>query len=196
MKHLKDKVIVLKQNIFEENHLIIQTLNTKGSKLSFIAKGAKNSKKRFTGGVLEPGHFIGVEYRASSRSALHFLQSAWFLKRFENLRTNYDRLKLALHFLHLIERVSQEGTHDNADLFNLLGNSLKALEHSQDLLALQFIFEYRLLLSQGVLPEELHSRQKLLHITAAEHSQLQKKEIYYQDLQPVLQFAVESYVLG
>ena len=63
MFFLKDKVIVLKQNKFGESDLIIRTLNTQGALISFIAKGALKSKKRFSGGMLEPTSFIGVEYK-------------------------------------------------------------------------------------------------------------------------------------
>lgn len=192
----KDKVIVLKQNLFEESHLIIHTLNTQGSRLSFIAKGAKNSRKRFAGGVLEPGHFIGVEYRQARRSCLHFLQDAWFLRRFDGLRKNYERLKMALHFLNLIEKVSHEGMEDCADIFNLLGNSLNALEHSEDLSALQFVFEYRLLLSQGVLPKELHLHKTLPGLTVNDHLQLNKEAAYYKDMEPALHLAIEDYIFG
>ena len=196
MNHYKDKVIVLKQHLFEESHLIIHTLNTKGSRLSFIAKGAKNSRKRFAGGVLEPGHFIGLEYRQSRRSSLHFLQDAWFLRRFDGLRKNYERLNMALHFLNLIEKISHEGMEDCADIFNLLGNSLQALEHSQDLSALQFVFEYRLLLSQGVLPKELHLHKTLPSLTVNDHLQINKEASYYKDMEPALHSAIEEYVFG
>ena len=196
MNIYKDKVIVLKQNLFEESHLIIHTLNTQGSRLSFIARGAKKSRKRFAGGVLEPGHFIGVEYRQARHSTLHFLQSAWFLRRFNGLRKDYDRLSLALHFLNLVEKISQEGMEDCADVFNLLGNSLNALEYSRDLSALQFVFEYRLLLSQGVLPTQLHLNKTLLGLTVENHLRLNKESIHYQDMKPAVHSAIEDYVFG
>ena len=59
----KDKVIVLKRDHFSESDLIVRVLNQRGALVSFIAKGAAKSRKRFTGGVLEPGCFIGVEYK-------------------------------------------------------------------------------------------------------------------------------------
>ena len=140
----KTKVIVLKRTAFQESDLIVRALNQQGGALSFIARGAVKSQKRFTGGVLEPGHFIGVEYKPSKRSSLHQLKQAWFIKRFEHLRNNYEYLKLALYFLELIEKISQEGVEDSPELFNLLGNSLQAIEESDHLEALKSIFEFRL----------------------------------------------------
>ena len=190
----KDKVIVLKQSRFSEADLIVRALNQNGSLMSFIAKGAVKSRRRFTGGVLEPGHFIGVEYKHSRSSSLHFLCQAWFLKRFEIIRKNYDRLQLALHFLSLVEKIGQEGVEDSPELFNLLGNGLKALEASNHLSALQFTFEFRLLLSQGVLPEELQNQQILFDITILEHEKLSKHMDSIKKWSSELQTAVNHYV--
>ncbi len=188
----QNNVIVLKQHRFSESDLIVRALNQTGALISFIAKGAVNSKKRFAGGVLEPGHFIGVEYKKSRSSYLHFLRQAWFIKRFEGIRTSYDRLKMAFHFLFLVEKVSQEGVEDSFDLFNLLGNGLSALETSNNLSSLQFIFEFRLLLNQGVLPEEIQTQKQLFNITIAEHENLNLLDS--KKLSSVVHTAVEHYV--
>ena len=147
----KDQVIVLKQSCFQESDLIIKALNPQGALISFIAKGALKSCKRFPGGVLDPTHYIGVEYKKSRSSSLHYLCRAWFLDSFKGLRLNYERLNLALYVLSLAEKMSWEGAEHNEELFNLLGNTLQTLEHAENLSSLQFIFEIRLLLSQGVL---------------------------------------------
>ena len=191
MKKQKDQVITLKTSYFGESDLIVRSLNQNGALTTFIAKGARKSRRRFTGGVLEPAHFIGVEYRVSKRSNLHQLQQAWFLKRFDGIRTDYDRLQLALYFLSVMNRISQEGM-DSPDLFHLLGNSLEAATHSKHLFILQFVFEFRLLCCQGVLPKELQKEQQLLNTTIAEHDQL----IHYpllKDKAGVIHTLVENY---
>ena len=227
---IKDKVIVLKQSKFSESDLIVKALNPKGTLLSFIAKGALKSKKRFVGGVLEPGNFIGVEYKKSSRgqATLHFLCHAYPLRRFEGLRENkkrkavvsrgedstrktggvceaesthhedsaYDRLQMAFYFLSLVEKISQEGAEDGPDLFNLLGNSLEALEKSPYLPALQFVFEFRLLFGQGVLPKELQTQKALLQITVAEHEKLWHIGPSFKDLTTITHGAIERYLHG
>ena len=191
----KDKVIVLRNSRFGESDLIIKALNQNGALMSFIAKGAVKSRKRFAGGLLEPGCFIGLEYKKARASSLHFLCQAWILERFSALRANYDRLNMALHFLSLVGKISQEGVEDCPDLFNLLGNSLKALENTQDLLALQFIFEFRLLLSQGVLPKELQGQKELFNLTIAEHKNLTARP-FYTKFTPAVHKAVQRYVCG
>ena len=196
MSVCKDKVIILKQSLFGESDFIVRALNQRGALISFIAKGAVKSCKRFTGGILEPGHFIGVEYKHSRSSSLHFLRQAWFLKRFDEIRKNYDHLKMALHFLSLVEKISQEGMEESPDLFNLLGNGLGALETSRHLSALQFVFEFRLLLSQGVLPEELQTKKQLLNITVLEHESLLQQVPAFKELSSVVHTAIDHYVCG
>ncbi|MDE0119575.1 MAG: DNA repair protein RecO [Bdellovibrionales bacterium] len=192
----KDKVIVLKQNRFSETDLIVRVLNQNGALLSFIAKGAVKSRRRFIGGVLEPGNFIGVEYKYSRSSSLHFLCQAWFLKRFGNLRKDYDRLHLALYFLSLVEKISQEGIEDSPELFHLLGNGLKALETSDHLPSLQFIFEFRLLLNQGVLPQELQTQKILFDLTIREHEHLLRYITFVKKWSSLVQAALDRYVCG
>ncbi len=191
----KNQVIVLKQMPFSESDLIIRALTRKGVLISLIALGAKKSRKRFTGGVLEPGHFIGVEYRLSRSSSLHYLNQAWFLKRFNGIRENYDRLNLALYFLSIVEKVGQEGM-DSPDLFNLLGNSLQTLETAPHLTILQFVFEFRLLLCQGVLPKSFHNKKELQNITMHEYSQLVNKWEVFKHIAQEIHQALEHYVHG
>jgi len=191
----KTKVIVLKRIVFQESDLIVRALDQKGATLSFIAKGAIKSQKRFTGGILEPGHFIGVEYRLSKHSFLHQLTQAWFVKRFEQLRKSYEHLSLALYFLELIEKVSQEGLEDCPELFNLLGNSLKAIENTHHLETLKFLFEFRLLWNQGILPKELqHIQEDWLQTTILEHHRLAQKKNILKEVAPAVHSAVESYI--
>ena len=126
---------------------------------------------------------------------MHFLCQAWCLKRFEGIRKDYDRLQLALHFLSLMNKISQEGVEDSPDLFNLLGNGLKTLETSRHLSSLRFLFEFRLLLSQGVLPEELQEQKQLFNITVAEHEKLLKSIPSFKDLEQATYSAINHYIV-
>ena len=157
---LRDQIIVLKNQAFSESDLIVRGLNSKGCQLSFIAKGALKSKKRFSGGVLDPTSYIELEYRPSKKS-LHKLQQAWFLEDFSGLRKDYNRLNLALYFLKVIYEVSQEGTEDSEELFHLLGNALTELQSSPCLDSLKIFFQVKFLFLQGVLPETYFSSEIL-----------------------------------
>ena len=147
----REKIIVLKTFPFLESNLIVRGLSSHGIKMSFIAKGALKSKRRFGGGVLDPCSFIEVEYQVSR--SLHRLHQAWFLKDFRDLRTDYHRLTMALYFVRLVENLSTEGQEDFRELFNLLGNALIEAEKSSHLDNLKLFFQVKLLFLQGVLPQ-------------------------------------------
>lgn len=191
---LRDKIIVLKKWPFSESDMIVRGLNTKGCQISFFAKGALKSKKRFGGGVLDPTAYIELEYRPSKKS-LHTLQKAWFLEDFYNLRADYNRLNLALYFLKIIEKISQEGTEDSAELFHLLGNALKEAEQSSNLESLKIFFQMKVLFLQGVLPKEL-SYSEVLKSTLKNHNQFQMESEHQQALSEKLEQALKHYLNG
>ncbi|MBC7370201.1 MAG: DNA repair protein RecO [Bdellovibrionaceae bacterium] len=142
---------------YGEADLIIHALSPLGEKLSFIARSAMRSKKRFGGGVLEPSHFVQFTYKQAKFSAegsLNTLNEATLLNDFRGIRKDYDHLELALHILDCISRVCQEGDRNSEALFNLLGNTLTALESSNDVKLLKILFYLKFLYQQGVLTVE------------------------------------------
>jgi DNA repair protein RecO (recombination protein O) len=149
----EERIIVLRKIKHGESDLIIHGLNKAGAKMSFFAKAAAKSKKRFGGGVLEPTHYIKISYQKSkSDEGLMRLDEARLLEDFKNLRLDYERLETALYFVTLIEKVSKEGVVDSPEIFDLLGNALRAAETSNNLSKLRMHFQIRLLAGQGVMP--------------------------------------------
>lgn len=149
----KQRFIILKTIKYSDSDLIIHALLKNGEKINFIAKGARKSKKRFSGGVLEPTHFVEGVY-SKTKSDLFLLQEAHLIKGFEKLRTSYDKLELAFYFLKLMDQVSEYGGLDSESYFDLLGNSLTALETVAGINQLKLHFEVKFLYYQGVLPED------------------------------------------
>lgn len=173
---MKDKAIILKTYKHSEANLIVHALNNQGIKLKLIAPSALLSKKRFGGGVLQPTHYVHLTYKpARTEEGLGTLQEAQIIEDFERLRTHYDRLQLALHFLNLVERVSQEGESFSNALFDLLGNALRAVQESEQLDTLRVQFELKLLESQGVLDMDPRMSE-FLKTPLAGHSQLSQSE--------------------
>ncbi|WII72952.1 DNA repair protein RecO [Bdellovibrio sp. 22V] len=155
MTQAKERFIILRKIKYSEADLILHAISTQGEKLSFIARGALKSKKRFGGGVLEPTHFVTFTYKmANEEGQLNVLQEANLVNDFPGLRTDYDRLDLALHILECVSKVSQEGDKTSDFLFNLLGNTLKAMETAQDPLIVKMHFYLKFLLQQGVVNAE------------------------------------------
>lgn len=170
----RERIIVLKNQVFSESDLIVRGLNVKGCQMSFIAKGALKSRKRFSGGVLDPTAYIELEYHPSKKS-LHRLQQAWFLKDFSDLRKDYSRLSLALYFLQVIAQISQEGGEDSEELFHLLGNALTEAQNSAYLDSLKLFFQVKILFLQGVLPKEF-SIAEVLEKPLNQHTRFKMKE--------------------
>jgi DNA repair protein RecO (recombination protein O) len=158
------KGIVLKTTKYGEADLIVTLLTSSGARLQLFGRNALKSKKRFGGGVLEPTHYIQVAYedrrsRLGGEGDLHTLREAMIVEDFPKLRTEYTRLEVALALLGTVARFVRHGDFGSAEIFNLLGNALKAAETSLDLAKLRVHFEVRLLASQGVLElDEVASR--------------------------------------
>lgn len=152
---LQEKILVLRIFKHGEADLIIHGLNPVGAKMSFFAKGAAKSRKRFPGGILEPTHYIEVTYKpktSEEADPLHTLLEARMVRDFPGLRSDYGRIEAALYLLKVVQKLGQQGTVDSPDLFNLLGNALHAIETSSNLGNLKLQFEIKLLAGQGILP--------------------------------------------
>ena len=152
MAEHQDRFIILKKMKYGEADLIIHALSSQGAKKSFIARSALKSKKRFGGGVLEPTHFVGLTYKDSrNEGGLNVLNEAILIDDFQGLRTDYDKIEIALFFLNCVYHVSQEGDQDSQFLFNLLGHSLRALVKTSNPLRLKLHFCLKFLYQQGVI---------------------------------------------
>lgn len=173
---VKEKVFILRKTRYGDSDLILNCLTPTGARVSLFARSALKSKKRFGGGVLEPTHYIQAIYedKTSGRAEhpLHTLKEASLIQDFPGLRTDYARIDAALAFVRLISDVVKEGDTDSSDLFNLLGNTLRAAEKSAHLDRLKIQFETKLLANQGVMPIDTEAERMLLSTPISEHEKL------------------------
>ncbi len=177
-KSVRAKAFILRAIKYRESDLILSALTSDGTKISFLARGALNSKKRFAGGVLEPTHFVELQYREPlNESKLATLEEAQLLDGFEGLRKNYDKLEVALFVIETLSQVSQEGDSLSDGLFNLAGHSLRALEKASDIKNFKLHFCLKILLQQGTL-EPKAWMSPYLKTSMADHTKLeQNKEL-------------------
>lgn len=168
---VKNRFIILKKTKYGEADLILHALGAGGEKMSFIARGALKSRKRFGGGVLDPLHFVQFTYRPGAEGKLSTVKEATLISDFAGLRADYDRLSFALKILDVIGRVSQEGDTVSASVFNLLGHTLRALESTSDFECLKLQFWLKFLHQQGVLTPEPWMT-PFLKSTIAEHARI------------------------
>ena len=151
----KIRVIVLKSIKYGEADLVLNVLTPQGGKIGCLARGARKSKKRFSGGVLEPTHFIEIVMRPSSRpDGLATIEDAKIIESFDGIRSSYDRLEAALSLLEMADRIAQAGDAESRSLFDLLGNGLKVLQTTSSIERTKVHFILKLLYSQGVLESE------------------------------------------
>jgi DNA repair protein RecO (recombination protein O) len=151
---MRARVIVLKIIKHSESDLFVHTLNSEGDRLHFLARGALKSKKRFGGGVLEPTHYLDVLYkegRSTDAEPLHFLQEAKVIRDFQGVRSNYERLSLALYLVGLVHQLTRTGAVGAKEIFDLLGHALSSCESVEHTENLKLQFQAKLLYSQGVL---------------------------------------------
>lgn len=151
-REIESSGIILKKSKFSESDLILRILTSEGRKMSCLAKGALQSKKRFSGGILEPTHFINFRYLPAKEN-LHIINSAELVQGFSALRENYDRLTSALEVLSLIDGVVLEGQNQET-LFGLAGNSLNELCKIEEVSQFWIHFGLKFLFQQGVLEIE------------------------------------------
>lgn len=196
MQKVTDRLIILRALKYSESDLIIHALSPVRGRLNLIAKGALKSKKRFGGGVLQPTHFVDATFKYkgdTGEGQLHFLDEARLLNGFEGLRTDYDRLNLAFSFLQLVAKVTQESDPESQPIFDLLGNTLKALETTQRPELLKLLFEGKILLIQGVIPSDLPEND-LFRLSVRDHEQSRIQEAPLAQLRGHIQFALKSYL--
>lgn len=196
MQKVSDRIIILRTLKHGEADLIVHAISGRRGRINLIAKGALKSRRRFVGGVLEPTHFVevGLALKSESREGgLHFLEEAQLLMGFETLRQDYDKLNTAFYFLKLISQVTQEEDPEAQRLFDLLGNSLKALETTNRIDLLKALFEVKLLHIQGVTPEDLPAVD-LFHFAVADHeqSQIAKEDLVI--LKSQIQMSLRAYL--
>jgi DNA repair protein RecO (recombination protein O) len=194
---VKQKVIILRKTRYGDNDLILNCLTPEGARISLFARSALRSKKRFGGGVLEPTHYVHVLYedKASGRgdNSLHTLKEATLIQDFPGLRTSYDRIETALYFVSLVASVVKEGEIDSAEIFNLLGNTLKVAEKSTRLDHLRTHFEVKLLANQGVLPLE-GEESELLSLSIAEHEKAALTDEHWMRLRGRVKRVLQEYL--
>lgn len=166
---VKNKVFILRKTRYGDNDLILNCLTPEGARVSLFARSALRSKKRFGGGVLEPTHYVHVLYDDKGDGKINTLKEASLIQDFPGLRTDYARIEAGLSFVKLVADIVKEGEIDSEEIFNLLGNTLKAAETTAHLDRLKTHFEVKLLANQGVLPHE-PEEQTLLALPIAAHA--------------------------
>lgn len=192
-----EKAIILRKTRFGESDLIISFLDSQGQVHSVMAKAALKSKKRFGGGVLEPTHYVNLTFKKRDHfkesEKLPLLAEAQLIHGFPKLREDFEKLSLGLSIVKTVATVIREGDLANKALFDLVGNSLRAIEASDRLEELRLHFEIKFLYLQGVI-EATPASEKLLKLSLKDHTQIDLNSLQYQQLRRQVELAMDNYV--
>lgn len=122
---LKDHAIILRTRKYGDTDLIVSLFTKERGRLSGLAKGAKNSRKRF-GGALEPGSIIEILFE-ERRGELVFLKEAHVLEAYAKWRSFLEGMAVTGFALELALQTLPE-RHASPQKFDLLKNFLEGME--------------------------------------------------------------------
>jgi DNA repair protein RecO (recombination protein O) len=139
--------IILKVKPYNESDLIVDFFTETSGRMAGIAKGAKNSKRRFVH-CLEPLCWVRLTLFEKPSASLVRLDQGELLSPFEGIRRDFRKWGQAGFFCELVKELFP--VHDpNPDVFHLLKEVLKVLEIEKKGADLKIIFQLRLLTLAG-----------------------------------------------
>lgn len=128
-KILKDRGFVLRKKKFRETSKLITIFSENSGKLNLVAKGVRTPKSK-TSAVLEPINFIEFVYYDKPTRDLQYISSADFIDDFSNIKSDFEKIKIAFAVIELTNIFSHEG-EANEELFELVKKVLTNLNQSK-----------------------------------------------------------------
>ncbi len=146
------EAVVLRRSDTGEADRRLVLLTREFGKIDVVAKGARKARSRFTG-ASEP--LSRALFTWAEGKVRRFVTQVQPLTSFPGIRSDYDKALAAMALVELVSvGVPYESPHEEAsDMFELVVQSLEALELSLDWIPVLVWAEVRLLESEGVHPE-------------------------------------------
>ena len=145
-----NEAIILRTRSYGESDKIVTFLTDDAGKLTGIAKGAKNSRRRFAN-CLDPFTRVRVHFRTREGASMVFLESCDLLRPAGPL-TDPTKFAYGSYLVELVDQLTSEA-HPVRELYNLLAEGLDELQHGKATAAFLRIFELRLLHHAGYGPQ-------------------------------------------
>lgn len=169
MSFLKGQGLVIGKREVEEADRYITVFMEDFGKITTVIKGIRKSKRRDKTAV-DLLALTNFTFYKKGESIIISDFSA--VENYERIKTNYDKLNIALYFLYVINHILVENGR-NRKLYNLLLKSLDSLNKNDDerknmLLIVYFLYE--ILKDEGLIPETEN-----IALFFAEHLQGQSK---------------------
>ena len=147
----KTPAIILSTIDYGESDKIVSFYSADFGKIKGIAKGAKNSRKRFAN-VLEPFTQVSLIFSQRRTGMLAFIESCIAINHYGKIRSNLQATLIASYFVELTDHFTMEGKA-SVKLFTLLSQFLSLLGcENVNSEKLARFFEIRLLKIMGYEP--------------------------------------------
>ena len=143
--------IVLRSFNLSETDKLVTFMTERYGKIKCVAKAARKIKSRLIGS-LEPMSYVHLIYFGKENQQLHRLNQADIILSFQTVREDFLKLYTGIYMNELVDCMAPEG-HQEVNIFNLLLDSLGALQSQTNLEPLCRMFEIRLLSLSGYRPE-------------------------------------------
>jgi len=141
---------VLHARPYGESDRIVTFITEKHGKLTGIAKGARNSRRRF-GGTLEPFVHVRVVFQQRPASDLAFLLRCELIETLRGFTRDLDCYAAGTYLLELTDRMVL-GREPGGEVYLLLRDALRLLDAGAPPDPLVCAFELHLLAASGYAP--------------------------------------------
>ncbi|MBI4516940.1 MAG: DNA repair protein RecO [Deltaproteobacteria bacterium] len=141
--------VILRSRVYRESDKIVTFLTRDFGKLTGIAKGAKNSRRRFAN-CLDPFTRVRVYFSSRPAAGLVFMESCDLLGP-ATAFAEPAKFAYASYLIELVDQLTGEG-HAVSEVYDLLAGALSALEHGSATAAFLRAFELHLLQLAGYEP--------------------------------------------
>lgn len=142
--------LVLRTRAYGESDRIVTLLTEHHGKLTGIAKGARNSRRRFAG-TLEPFVHVRAVFRPRPSSDLVFLLRCELLAVLPSFHRDLGHFAAGSYVLELTDRMVL-GPESGSSVYALVAEALEALDRGTPAAPLLRAFEMRLLALSGWQP--------------------------------------------
>jgi DNA repair protein RecO (recombination protein O) len=149
-REIATAAFILRTRPYGESDRIATFITEHHGKLTGIAKGAKNSRRRFAG-TLEPFVQVRAVFRQRSSSELVFLVRCELLRALRGLTRDLDRFAAGSCVLELTDRMVF-GREPGREVYRLVENALVLLDQGAPCDPILCAFELHLLTASGYAP--------------------------------------------
>ncbi|GJL78361.1 MAG: DNA repair protein RecO [Nitrospinaceae bacterium] len=150
----RTKGIVLRSINLSETDKLVTFMTEHFGRVKCVAKAARKIKSKFIGS-LEPMSYVHLIYFGKESQTLHRLNNADIIQSFQAVREDFQKLYTGIYMNELVDAMAPEG-HQEIKVFQLLLDSLEALQDQNNRELLCRMFEIRLLSLSGYRPELNH----------------------------------------